>query len=301
MPSPWKRFVQILKRTFKDFDEDAVFTLSAALAFYSALSLAPLLLLMVSLTGFLGDELKEELVNEIVALVGPNAGKAVQLVVQGAADEPDLHTAAGIASMLMLLFSAAAVFGELQAALNAIWDVKASPYGGIWGWLRKRLLSMGIVVALGFLLLLSMGVSAALSVGLKPAEDALPLSAALWQVINFVVPLAVFTIFFALIYWLLPDVRIAWRDVWFGAIVTAVLFSLGKLGIGFYIGRSSVGSAYGAAGSLIVLLVWVYYSSLIVFFGAELTHAWAALRGRATIPEPHAKLCGDLAVPAARG
>jgi membrane protein len=182
-----------------------------------------------------------------------------------------------------------AVFGELQATLNLIWEVQPAPTSGVWAgigtWLRQRIFSLALVFALAFLLLVSLVISAALAGAAVLFHG--PEQALLSRLLEGAVSLLVLTFVFALLYKSVPDAEIGWRDVWPGGLITAVLFTLGKTAIGFYLGQASVGSAYGAAGSMVVLLVWVYYSALIMFVGAEFTHAWATRQG-AVPPQPHA-------------
>jgi membrane protein len=196
---------------------------------------------------------------------------------------------ATVIGLVTLLIGATAVFGELQATLNLIWAVHPAPTGGVWAslWavLKQRLFSLALVCALAFLLLVSLVVSAALAGAAGVLQG--PEQALLGQVLEVAVSLAVLTGLFALLFKYVPDAQIGWRDVWLGGLVSAVLFTLGKTAIGYYIGQASVGSAYGAAGSMVVLLVWVYYSALIFFFGAEFTQAWAT-RHQAVVPQPHA-------------
>lgn len=278
----------VLKTAVASFFKYDAMTLGAALAYYTALSIAPLLVLLVWAASAMGHDMQQKLVDELVGLVGKQGGEAIQMIVQNAKDRPDLGKVAGYISIGMLLFSAAGVFGQLQASLNRLWNVKSKPKQGVWGWVRKRLLSFGMVFTIGFLLLVSMAVSAGISMVLGSVRQSLPGGEALWQVVNFVAPLIVIIPLFALVFEYLPDAIIPWRDVWIGAAVTGLLFAVGKLGIGLYLGHGSVGSAYGAAGSLIVLLVWVFYSSLILFFGAELTQAWMAWKGTPIKPSKHA-------------
>src|SRR5918912_2241419 len=182
-----------------------------------------------------------------------------------------------------------AVFGELQATMNLIWEVRPAPTGGvwagIWAWLRQRIFSLALVLALAFLLLVSLVISAALASGAGLFQG--PEEALLSRLLEIAVSLLVLTFMFALLYKYVPDAEIGWRDVWLGGLLTAVLFTLGKTAIGFYLGRASVGSAYGAAGSMVGLLVWGYYSALVMFFCAEFPHAWALQHGGVT-PQPHA-------------
>ena len=206
-----------------------------------------------------------------------------------AATNPQGGTIATIISLITLLIGATAVFGELQATLNLIWEVRPAPINGVWAsiWalLRERIFSLALVLALAFLLLVSLVISAALAGAAALFQG--PEQALLSRVLEIAVSLLVLTFVFALLYKYVPDAEIGWRDVWLGGLITAVLFTLGKTAIGFYLGQASVGSAYGAAGSLVALLVWVYYSALIMFFGAEFTHAWATRHGEVT-PQPHA-------------
>ena len=219
--------------------------------------------LATQLEGLMGQA-GRELVTSILATTSPQGG-----------------TLATVIGLVTLFIGATAVFGELQATLNLIWEVQPAPtngvWAGIWAWLRERIFSLAIVFALAFLLLVSLVISAALAGAAALFQG--PEQAVLSRVLEIAVSLLVLTFVFALLYKYVPDAEIGWRDVWLGGLITAVLFTLGKTAIGFYLGQASVGSAYGAAGSMVVLLVWVYYSALIMFFGAEFTHAWATRHG----------------------
>ena len=254
---------------------------AAALAFFTGLSFAPLLVILISIAGMIGTDVQGEIVDEVGALIGPNAREAIDLVLDNVEAQKLSATVPALLGVITLLFSATAVFAQLQTSMNRIWNIEVTSGHGVWIWLRKRLLSLGMVLAIGFLLLVSLGVSAALAVVLS--EESLP-----WRIANFAVSFLVFVTVFALIFKFLPDAKIEWRDVWVGAFVTALLFGVGKSAIGTYLGYSTVGSAYGVAGSLIVLLIWVYYSSVILFFGAELTQVYAALFGSHIEPEDYA-------------
>lgn len=271
----------MLKQTFSDFSEDDCLSLAGALAFYTALSLAPLLVILLRIASLLGEGTQESIVKQIESVVGGQAASAVKMIIDSS-EQPGWGSVAGILSLIVLLFSATGVFAQLQASLNRIWDVQAKPSEGMWGWIRKRLLSVGMIMAIAFLLLVSLAVSAA--IGVIVPQGGVPL-----QVVNMVVSLAVFVLLFAMMYKYLPDVKIQWRDVWTGAVVTAVLFAVGKFLIGLYLAHSSTASSYGAAGSLLVLLIWVYYSSLLVFIGAEFTQVNARLRGSPIEPDEHAE------------
>ncbi len=245
--------------------------------------MAPIVLLVLWVASFLGPQAHEGLITEITALIGSKGGEAITLVIENARERPSLRNTAGMISLFTLVFGASAVFAELQAAMNRIWNTKPKPGRGIGGWLRKRLLSFGMLLAVLFLLLVSTILSALLAAAYGAAQG-LPGGAMLWSCIHFAVSTSVFAAVFALMFRYLPDVRIQWRDVWFGGLSTALLFAVGKYAVGLYLGRSSVGSAYGAAGSLIVVLVWAYYSALIFFFGAEMTQVWARQHGRGIEP-----------------
>lgn len=263
--------------------------LAAGVAYYTSLSLAPLLMLLLWVGSLLGPGLQQQLVDQVVGLMGSESGEFVRALVEHLESEGSLANAAGALGLATLVLAATAVFASLQNALNRAWDVVASPRNGLWDWVRKRLLSLGLVAAIGFLLLVSLGVSAALSALGGVARGWLPGAAAVWQVLNVALSYAVVTTLFAAVFKVLPDVHIAWRDTWIGALVTALLFTLGKHVIGLYLGHSSIGSAYGAAGSLVVLLVWVYYSGVLVLYGAEVTKVQAVRYGRGLVPEEHAE------------
>jgi len=279
----------ILKEAGSDFIDDNASTLGAAVSFYAALSLAPLLLLLLSFTSFLGPDQQRSLVSELTRLIGPEVGQTVDLVIDSAKSEPGKGLFSRVAGFVTLLFSASAVFAELQFAMNTIWNVK-SKAEGVWGFLRARLLSLGLVVTLGFLLLISMVASAVLSATVHYVSGAEPGEALLWRVIDAGSSFVLYAAVFATMYKILPDVRLAWRNVIAGSLITSVLFVIGKMIVGLYLGSSSTASAYGAAGSLVVMLGWVYYSAQIVFFGAEITQVVAARRGEAIVPTERAEL-----------
>lgn len=273
------------KEVFAEFLDDDALTLAAALAYYTALSFAPMIILMLAGASLMPQQTQDNLVAFLREQLGPKAAGTMDAIVEASKNQPSVATTAGIISLATLLFSASGVFAQLQNALNRIWDVKAKPGGGVLAWLRKRVLSFGMLLTFGFVLVVSLAATAILA-GLVGAGFGTG-SVAL-QILNQAVSLIIFTLLFALIYKYLPDVHIKWRDVWFGAACTAILFSLGKYGIGEYLGRSAVGSSYGAAGSLIALLVWVYYSGLILFLGAEITEVWAKRRGSSIEPSKYA-------------
>jgi len=279
----------VAKETVAEFIDDDALTLGAALAFYTALGMSPLLVLLLWLATFVGEDTRQQLIAQTQALVGPQGGEAVRAIIDNAKATPGLGSSAGWLSLATLLLSVSGVFGELQADLNKLWDVKPVPgTTGTWAWVRKRLLSLGTFVSVGFLLVVSLALTTAVTVASESTRDVLPGADVAWDLVAFVVSLGLSALLFALVYKVLPDVKLGWRDVAVGGIMTAVLFSIGRWLIGLYLGRSSMASAYGAAGSLVVLLVWVYYASLVVFLGAELTQVLARHRGRLVEPEEHA-------------
>ena len=279
----------VILRTVQDWWQDNCLRLAASLAYYTALSLAPLVLLIVGVVGLVLDrqQVAQQLAAQLEGLMGTAGRDLITTILT--TTSPQGGALATIIGLVTLFIGATAVFGELQATMNLIWEVQPAPTGGvwagIWAWLRQRIFSLAIVFALAFLLLVSLVISAALAGAAALFHG--PEQALLSRVLELVVSLLVLTFVFALFYKYVPDAEIGWRDVWVGGLITAVLFTLGKTAIGVYLGRASVGSAYGAAGSMVVLLVWVYYSALIMFFGAEFTHAWATRHG-GVAPQPHA-------------
>ena len=280
----------LLRETYKEWKEDNASRLAAALSYYTAVSIAPMLVLLVTALGwFYGDEsARMELNSRLQGIVGPQAAEVIQAVIEGA-DQPDAASVAGILSILTLLWGASNVFVQLQDSLNTIWGVELKPNAGFMATIRERFLSFGMILVIGFLLLVSLILSAILSAFSGALRDFLPGMDFLWQVVSFVVSFGVTTLLFALIYKVLPDVEIGWRDVWMGATVTALLFTVGKWLLGIYLGYSSTSSAYGAAGSLVVLLIWIYYSAQIFLFGAEYTQVYAYTYGKGVVPDKKAQ------------
>ena len=279
----------VILRAIQHWWKDNCLRLAASLAYYTALSLAPLVLLIVGVVGLVLE--RQQVANQLSAQLEGLMGTAGRELITSilAATSPQGSALATVIGLVTLFIGATAVFGELQATMNLIWEVQPAPTGGvwagIWAWLRQRIFSLSIVFALAFLLLVSLVISAALAGAAALFQG--PEQAILSRLLELAVSLLVLTFVFALLYKYVPDAEIGWRDVWLGGLITAVLFTLGKTAIGVYLGRASVGSAYGAAGSMVVLLVWVYYSALIMFFGAEFTHAWTTRQGGVT-PQPHA-------------
>jgi membrane protein len=281
---------QFLRDVWAAWSEDKAPRLGAALAYYAVFSLAPLLLVAIAIAGavFGRDAAEGQIVGEIRGLIGDTGATAVEAAVRNAA-KPTSSAIASAVGLLVLLFGASGVFGQLQDALNTIWKVKPKPGRGLRGTLEDRFLSFAMVLGIGFLLLVSLVLSAALAAAGKFFGAVLPVPETVLHALNFAVSFAVVTLLFALIYKILPDVRISWRDVWVGAVVTSFLFSIGKLLIGLYLGHSSVGSTYGAAGALVIVLLWMYYSAQILLLGAEFTRVFAKRRGARTAPTPNAE------------
>jgi membrane protein len=274
--------VALTRETFSEWRRDDALTLGAALAYYTTFSLAPLLVVVIAIAGLVfGREAVEgRLVGEIQGLVGRQGAEAVQTMIASAGRHEEAGLVAAVLAVLVTLFGATGVFAQLQASLDRIWNVPPPERAvGIKAMLKVRALSFGMVLAVGFLLLVSLVLSAALAALDDYAGGVLPVFPPLLQALNFAVSFSLITLLFALIFKILPDVDVAWRDVWTGAALTALLFTVGKLLIGLYIGESGVASAYGAAGSLVVVLLWVFYSAQILFFGAEFTQVYARRRG----------------------
>lgn len=279
----------LLREATRDFVRDEVMTWSASIAFYAALSLAPVLLILIWVGGLLGEDAKAQLVEQIVRFTGEEAGAGVQAIVESASNGALSSRWAGVIGIGALVFTATTVFAQLQIALNRVWNVRAHPErSGIWPWLRKRLLSLGMVLGVIGLLLTSLVLDAATGLLSQAGVDEAPGGSAMLAASDDLISLVVFVLLFAALFKLLPDVEIQWRDVWVGAAVTGVLVLAGKLLLGLYLTHMAIGSAYGAAGSLLVLLVWIYYTTLVALFGAEVTQVWAREHGTAIEPDRHA-------------
>ena len=266
----------MVKQAAVDWSDDNAPRLGAALAYYTIFSMAPLLMIAIAIAGmvFGAEAVQGRIVGQIDHLIGRSGAQMVEGMLESARD-PGAGTMAAIVGFVTLLIGASGVFNELRNALNQVWEVPKPASRGILGLIKQRFASFLMILVIGFLLLVSLALSAALAA----VGDWFGPAGPLLQVVNVVVSLGVVTALFAAIFKFLPDTDVEWRDVWFGAAVTAGLFVVGKFAIGLYLGKSSVGSAHGAAGSLVVLLVWVYYAAQILFFGAELTQVYASRRG----------------------
>ena len=281
----------LLKQTFNEWLQDKAPQLGAALAYYTVFSLAPLILVLLSIVGVIFREdpagVWTKITQQMSYFLDPSAVEVVQSIAQKAS-QSGKSTIATIIGIALALFGASGVFGQLQDALNTIWGVKAKPGRGIWGFLRNRFLSFAMVGGICFLLLVSLAIEALLKGFSHYVQYLLPGGMVIALAVYLVFDFTVVVLLFAMIFKFLPDVKIQWRDVWIGAVITAILFGLGKWLLGFYLGSGAAGSAYGAASSLITLLLWVYYSSQILLFGAEFTQVYAARAGRAFKPSDYA-------------
>lgn len=295
MSASWKSLLHptqlwtLLKETFTAWSDDKVPRHGAALAYYTVLSLVPLLVVIIAIIGLiLGQEaVQNHLLEQIGNMVGPQSAEAIKDMIQRAS-EPSSGIVASVLATGTLLFGASGVFAQLQDSLNSIWGVKPKEGRGLWGLIQDRFMSFAALLGTGFLLLVSLVLSAALSAFGKWFGGWLPAPELVLQALELLISLAVITGLFAMMFKVLPDAEVAWRDVWVGAMLTALLFTIGKLAIGLYLGKSDVGSAYGAAGSLVIILVWVYYSAQILLFGAEFTQVYANQVGASIVPSKNA-------------
>jgi membrane protein len=281
----------LLKQTFQEWLQDKAPQLGAALAYYTVFSLAPLIFLLLAIVGvvFRDDPAGawNKVTHQMSYFLDQSAVQVVQDIAQEAS-QPGKSTIATIIGIALALFGASGVFGQLQDALNTIWSVKAKPGRGIWEFLRSRFLSFAMVAGICFLLLVSLTIESLLKAFSHYVQSLLPGGIVIAMSVYLIFDFAVIGLLFAMIFKFLPDVKIHWRDVWIGAVMTAILFGLGKWLLGFYLGSGAAGSAYKAASSLITLLLWVYYSSQILLFGAEFTQVYAARAGRALEPSDYA-------------
>jgi membrane protein len=281
----------LLKHTFREWREDGANRLAASLAYYTTFSLAPLLVLVIAIAGLVGGQqaAQNQTMAQVEDLLGAEGRDFVQGMIESAS-RPATGLTTTLIGTVTLLFGALGVFGELQNSLNTIWEVKPKPatnfLDGVQRFVVKRLISFTMVLGIGFLLLASLIISAAISAFADYIGTRWPLADFWLELINFLVSFIVVTLLFAMMFKFLPEVKIAWKDVWLGAAVTSVLFNLGKFLIGLYLGRSEVGNVFGAAGSLAILMIWIYYSAQIFFFGAEFTQVYANRYGSKIVPDP---------------
>jgi membrane protein len=293
LQSKAKQIGGLIKETFVQWEDDQASRLAASLALYTLLSIAPLIVVSIAVAGvFFGDAAaRGQLSHQVAGVVGEQAGRAIEALIDNAR-APSAGIIGSVVGIAVLLFGASGVFGELQVALNQIWNVKQRPGRGWRGLLRDRFFSFTMVMGVAFLLLVSLIVSAVLTTVTTHFENLLPWPV-LWEALNALIGLAVSTLLFALIFKVVPDAKIAWHDVWVGAFVTACCFSLGKGALAWYVGRSATVSPFGAAGSLVALTVWVYYSAQILFLGAEFAQVYATRFGTRIEPSKNAVLAAE--------
>jgi membrane protein len=269
--------------------EDDAFQLCAAIAYYSLLSMAPLLLIAIAIAGvfFADGAVHAQLIAQMERLVGAEGAALTKTVIESTQSEARSEWSLVIGALLTLL-GATTVFAQLQYALNRVWHVEAAPGNALLGFLKHRILSFALVLAIGFLLMVSLVISAFLGALHTYLDTRLSGATFFWGALDIAITFAFSAVLIAAMFKYLPDAKIAWRDSWLGALVTALLFVLGKHSIGFYLGQTTVASSFGAAGSVVVFMIWVYYAALILLFGAEITQAVAEQRGAAVVPNEHA-------------
>jgi membrane protein len=286
----FRGIVDIFKSAFQGFSDNKITKLSGSLAYSVIFSLGPLFIVIISLCSlFLGrDAIEGRVYSALAGFIGSDTAIQLQDIIKNAnlSGKSEIAVIVGIVS---LLIGATSIFGEIQDSINTIWGVKSKPKRGWVKFLQNRFLSFSIIVALGFLLLVSLGVNSIIDAFSNQLKTHFPdIAFVVVYTINIIITFVVTTSIFAVIFKVLPDAKIRWKDVFAGAIATTLFFMLGKFAISFYISKSHVGSTYGAAGSLIVLLLWVYYSSIILYFGAELTKSYAVEYGAAILPNDYA-------------
>ena len=296
MPFHPRHLLQLLKTAAFDWVDDGAMRLSSSLAYYAIFSLAPLLVILISMAGvFFGEEAaRGQIAQQIATLAGKGAGEAIQSAVQSSAAHQSTGMLATVIGTALLFFGASTVFAELKDALNTICGVVVKPGRPFLTLVHDRFFSFSIVLAIGFLLLVSLVISVLLAALGHYMSGRFQFPPAVWQAWDFVISFAVISGLFAMIFKLLPNVKLRWRDVWLGGMTTSLLFTLGKFAIGYYLATSSIASSFGAAGSVVIVLAWIYYSSCILFFGAEITKGYARTFGSGIVPNSRAVLIDDL-------
>lgn len=287
----FRTIFSLLKETWNEWNKDGASTLAASLAYYTIFSVAPLLIIAIAIAGsiFGEDAARGQIVTQIQGLVGKDGAEVIETAIKNSR-QPEANSLASLISIVILLFGASGVFAQLQDALNTIWNVKVKPQKGVVNFIRKRLLSFSAVLGIGFLLLVSLVVSASLAALTNYLGGFIGNMSILAILVNFAISFGVITLLFAFMFKYLPDVKITWNDVAIGAVITALLFNIGKFLLGLYLGTGSFGSTYGAAGSLVIVLIWVYYSAQILFFGAEFTQVYASRYGSQIVPNKYAEV-----------
>jgi membrane protein len=286
-----KSFIQLSKESISEWINDQPFQLAAALSYYTLFSLAPLMVIVIAIAGFaFGREAAQnQILSTLQGMIGKDGAQAVQEMIRNASNQPKTGIISTIIGVVLLLFGAGGVVGQLQTSLNTIWGVTPKPGQGVWGFIRQRFISFAMVLGIGFLLLVSLMVSAFATGFTQMMGGWMGGIKVLAHGVDLLLSFIFTTGLFAMMYKFLPDVRIGWRDVWIGAAITALLFTIGKFLIGLYLGSSGVTSVYGAAGSLVTILLWVYYSALILFLGAEFTQVYATRIGSGVKPSENAQ------------
>lgn len=270
-----KNIPKLIARAYSEMIDDKAFKMAAALSYYAVFSLGPLLIIAIAIAGFIfGEEASKGVIfYEMKNLIGPDGAAVIETIIKGASNTSTGIFASAL-SVILLILGSVGVFIELQESLNIIWGVEPKPGRGIWGFVKTRLVSFSMVVATGFLLMVSLIINSAITLFNTFMSDKFPVLLPAAFILNNLASFIVITILFALIYKVLPDVIISWKYIWFGSVLTSLLFVTGKYLIGLYLGSSSFSSTYGAAASLVVLFAWIYYSGLILFFGAEITQLY---------------------------
>jgi len=291
-----KQPLAFAKRVFTEWGEDKVPRLAAALAYYTVFSLAPLLVIVIAIAGlvFGTNVAEQQIIGQLQALVGAQGADLVAGAVNQTLNK-NLDIIAAILAVVTIVLGATGVVGELKDSLNTIWNVAPKPGQGLFATVFERVLSLGMVLAFGFLLLVSLVISAALTGIGGYISSYFQQWVVVAQLLELLISFGGVTLVFAILFKFLPDVRVAWRDVWIGALVTALLFTIGKFALGVYLGNSQVATPFGAAGSLVILLVWIYYAAQILFLGAEITQVYANMYGRGIQPAPDAIPLSDAA------
>ncbi len=286
-----RKIARLFRETFKEWQEDNASRIAAALAYYAVFSISPLLVIAIAIAGtFFGQQTAQtQITQQLTDLVGKDGVQPVLMALNNI-NQPEVKGVASLISIGVLLLGASGFFAQLQDALNTVWKVKPQPGKGMKIFVRKRISSFLMVLAIGFLLILSLILSAVVSTLSKYQVDYLPGSAILWENLDFIVSLGLMTFIFGLMFKYVPDAKIVWKDVFVGSVMTAILFLFGKFLLGVYLSKGSLGSAYGAAGSLIVLLAWIYYSAQIILFGAEFTQVYSRIYGSKIRPSKHSQV-----------
>jgi membrane protein len=285
---------ELLKETVKEWGEDDASRLAASLAYYTVTAMAQLLIGILAIAGFVfsTEQTQAQLVAQANRFIGAQGAEMVQTIVQNA-DQPQLARTAGIFALVLLLWSASNIFVQLKRALDTVWGVELRRDLPLWEKIKRRLMPILIVFGIGILVILATVAGTALNAASSLISDLIPGGAIIWQILNHLLTLAIITLLFALIFKWLPDVEIAWKDVWPGAVLTALLFVVGQIALSWYLGQQSGSSVYGAAGSLIVVLLWIYYSAQIFLFGAEYTQVYATRYGNGVRPDDDAVPLGS--------